>query len=554
MMALAFLSVLALAPAPAGAQGHDHHGHDHGHDHEEAGAAGGLAPRMAARGDEFEIVGILRGAELEIFLDRLADNAPVAGATVELTIDGVTAAADERGNGVYRAAGPWLGRPGPVDIMVSVTAGSVSDLLVGTLDIPGATTSEGWTASLLAGTVTPLRLALAALALFLVGGVAALLLERMARPQPVAVVAALGVAVVLGGAVFASGAPAPDGAAAGAVARSESPRRLPDGDVVMPKPTQRLLALRTALAAEDEVARTVRAVGRMISDPAASGIVQTTVRGRIELADDRWPVVGQKVKRGEILAVVVPTVNPVDRMSIRGQQSMVEREIVVLQKRLEDEEAKADPATAAVDALRAEIALLVRRRGAISQSMVERDQLRLPLYAPIDGTIASARVVPGQNVDYQDVMFEVIDPRRLWVEVSIYDLTILDRIKAATAVTADGRSYPLTFLSRGPRLNQQFVPAFFSVTDERADAVAGTPVTVHIATSESRKGVVLPQTAVVRGQGGQGTVWIHSGPELFLPLPVVTEPIDGRSVLVVNGLEPGQRIVTAGAGLVNQVR
>ena len=49
----------------------------------------------------------------------------------------------------------------------------------------------------------------------------------------------------------------------------------------MPKDAQRLLAIRTVLAAENDAARTVQVIGQVVSDPGAAGRVQASQPGRV---------------------------------------------------------------------------------------------------------------------------------------------------------------------------------------------------------------------------------------------------------------------------------
>ena len=39
-----------------------------------------------------------------------------------------------------------------------------------------------------------------------------------------------------------------------------------------------------------------------------------------------------------------------------------------------------------------------------------------------------------------------------------------------------------------------------------------------------------------------------------MPREVRVEPLDGERVLIVSGVEPGKRVVTQGAELLNQIR
>ena len=82
LLAALSLAVLLLGTSMSATAGE---GHDHG---DAAPAAAGTAlPRFAAVSETFELVGVLDGKQVTLYLDRFADNAPVRGAKIELEID-----------------------------------------------------------------------------------------------------------------------------------------------------------------------------------------------------------------------------------------------------------------------------------------------------------------------------------------------------------------------------------------------------------------------------------------------------------------------------------
>ena len=81
LRALAVTAILYGTIAPALA----HEGHDH---EEQQPVSAGALPRGEADSGAFEIVAIVHGENLEIYLDRFATNEPVAGATVEVESPG----------------------------------------------------------------------------------------------------------------------------------------------------------------------------------------------------------------------------------------------------------------------------------------------------------------------------------------------------------------------------------------------------------------------------------------------------------------------------------
>jgi hypothetical protein len=130
----AALAIAAVLLLPAGAQAADDHGHDHG---DAAPAATGPAlPRFAAVSEAFELVGVLSGRQLTLYLDRFADNHPVRGATIELEIGDAKLKAQPHGDdGEYEVMLATEPAPGLLPVTATITAGSEVDLLAGELDI-----------------------------------------------------------------------------------------------------------------------------------------------------------------------------------------------------------------------------------------------------------------------------------------------------------------------------------------------------------------------------------------------------------------------------------
>ncbi len=158
---LALCSVLlALSPAQA------HEGHVHADEVQAAPAT--VAPRFAARTDAFELVGVLAGGELWLYVDRAGNNAPVDQAEIELESGAFKARAERSAPAVYRLKAGPLANAGKHAVTISVSAGDDADLLVASFDhAPAAAPAAGPAAS------DPRRLWLpgAALLLAAAGGV-----------------------------------------------------------------------------------------------------------------------------------------------------------------------------------------------------------------------------------------------------------------------------------------------------------------------------------------------------------------------------------------------
>ena len=131
-----FFVTLALAlSALAHAGGDSSDGHSHGEAAAPAMTVAG-APRASAETDEFELVAVLEGKKLTLYLDRFATNEPVADAQIEVDSSTLKAAATQVGRGVYSLPGEAFVNPGKYPLAISVQAGDSSDLLTVTLEIP----------------------------------------------------------------------------------------------------------------------------------------------------------------------------------------------------------------------------------------------------------------------------------------------------------------------------------------------------------------------------------------------------------------------------------
>lgn len=124
-----------------------------GHDHGEAPAAptGPALPRFAAVGDTFELVGVLNGHDLTLWLDRAADNSPVTDATLSLTVGGVTVEVEQHAPGEFEAELAEEPGEGELAIVALVAAGQQREQLSAELDIhqdehaEASTSSVSWT-------------------------------------------------------------------------------------------------------------------------------------------------------------------------------------------------------------------------------------------------------------------------------------------------------------------------------------------------------------------------------------------------------------------------
>lgn len=110
-----------------------------GHDHGDAPAAatGPALPRFTASSELFELVGVLDGKKLTVYLDHAPSNEPVKDAKLDLEIGNqkVTLAAHDVGE--FEATLAAELKPGVYPITATVNTAKETDLLAGELDWHG---------------------------------------------------------------------------------------------------------------------------------------------------------------------------------------------------------------------------------------------------------------------------------------------------------------------------------------------------------------------------------------------------------------------------------
>ena len=332
------------------------------------------------------------------------------------------------------------------------------------------------------------------------------------------------------------------------------PSRQPDGSVFLPKPAQRQLGVRTLVAATGQHAKAFELAGTVVMDPNAGGKVQAVLAGRLEAGPKGLPGVGQAVRKGEVLAYVVPTAGAIERSNQLAQQAELRAARDLAARRVERLTELADTVPRKdIEAAESELQSLTQRLGAVGAGLATRDAL----VAPVSGVIASANAVAGQVVDARELVFEVVDPSRLRIEALAYDPAQAQSVAGAT-LAVGGQRVPLRFVGAARSLRDQAQPLQFagdsSVLGTLAHLAIGQPVRVFVQSTDKVDGVQVPAAALLRNPANQTIVWVKEAPERFAPRVVTAVPLDGTSVAITSGLQPGDRVATQGATLINQVR
>jgi len=150
---LALLAALLASPALAD--------DGHGHDAAPSSPAGPVFPRFATSSALFELVGVVDGKKLTVYLDHLADNSPVKGARIDLDIGGAKVALKESADGEFEGLLADALPSGVTPVAATVSADGETEMLAAELDVhdddhaasvraPATRTAVAWGAAALA--------------------------------------------------------------------------------------------------------------------------------------------------------------------------------------------------------------------------------------------------------------------------------------------------------------------------------------------------------------------------------------------------------------------
>ena len=558
-----------------------HDGHDHGDDDKPTVAAEISNPRFAVETSLFQLVGEAHGEVLTLYLDTFDTNAPVAGAVVNVSAGADDQVADEHSSGTYQISGDWVATSGQHDLIISITAGEDADLLLAELIVPEPTAVPSktvstwwenylpdrlntfvtpvitWAANIVSGVNTGYLF----VAIFAVGLVLGLFIRNTVFPVTSAVLV-LALIVAPEQTLAHSGHDHGDEKEV-VVSTGNQPQRLADGSVFLPKPTQRLLKIRSTLATPSDVPLSERLLGKTISDPAYTSVVQAVRDGLIDFPSKKLPTIGETIEAGDVVATLTPVLAPETQVSMAEQLGTLNQQIAVTEQRLNRLKTASKISVAgegtglslsavskgSLEELELQVATLNSRRKALNAISFGN----LELVASQSGTISKVNVTAGQVVSAGDTLIEIIAPNRIWVEAVAYPGQNTDFVTKARAVLPKGVSLPLSFVSRSLSLTAQTQTLYFGLEEHEA-VPTGTPVTVILESDILEHKLLLPRSAVVRGSSGLMIVWIQENPELFRPQIVNAQSFDGIHMKINAGLDEGERVVIEGASFLSQVR
>ncbi|HQT00642.1 MAG: hypothetical protein B7Y26_00955 [Hydrogenophilales bacterium 16-64-46] len=309
----------------------------------------------------------------------------------------------------------------------------------------------------------------------------------------------------------------------------------------------------------------VSATGVLRARPDGEARLTAAADGQVQAAG-RFPRLGQQVKKGQLLAYLVPRLGgDTDLATLRAaankarvERDLAQQELTRMEALYREEavpEKRVLAARAATALARADLAAAQQRLGQVGGAGGG-----IPLRAPVSGTLADVRVSPGAYAEAGALLFHIADRSRLWLELRVAESDAARLVKpngAAFRVAGreagveivSGKNGKLVAVGGVVDATTRTVPVVFEFTPGDLPLPIGMAVQAQVFAGGTREAVAIPASSVL-DEGGLAVVFVMTGGESFERRQVRLGARDGDWVEVLDGLTPGQRVVSRGAYLV----
>ena len=301
--------------------------------------------------------------------------------------------------------------------------------------------------------------------------------------------------------------------------------------------------------------------GMVRSNQDTTALVGPIIEGRISQVLVGW---GESVKRGQVLAWLdSAAVGEAKAAWFRAQAELQVADAavkrlqllsagkIVATKDLTAAEGDRASAQAEADAARNALRIMGFSDDEVDHLASGQDSgSRVPLVAPIDGTIVDRTAVTGAWAQPSAALFTIMDLGTLWVDAQVYekDLGAVQPGQEVTVsvIAAPDRSVTGRVSYIGSTVDDATRTTIVRTVVDNADGLLkpGMFASVRIVTRESDGSLLLPEGSVLQSPDKRQVVVEEAGRYRLRDVHVGATA-DGR-VEVLDGLRAGERVVTGG--------
>jgi cobalt-zinc-cadmium efflux system membrane fusion protein len=322
----------------------------------------------------------------------------------------------------------------------------------------------------------------------------------------------------------------------------------PGGEIGFLKEQQWKIPFATAEAEVREIKRSTWAIGEVLPSPRAYAEIVAPVAGILQIATgDNLALPGSSVRRGDVVATLVSPLQGDGWVSSRLSYEQAKRNYERAERLKELDAISEREFEETRNEFEARKAGFERIEGAGSEA--------LALKAPLSGKIIEWSARPGQLVRAGDKLMAVADPSVVWLRVNVYESDFRSLgLPVGAFINSDAAEGGLILttadmrvLTTGAALDPETrtIPVLLEVTNTSGRLIIYESTPVELYSSDGDTAIAVPETAVYE-DGGFNVVFVQTGGESFEKRMVQKGPRHAGWVSILNGLRPGDRVVTRG--------
>lgn len=309
------------------------------------------------------------------------------------------------------------------------------------------------------------------------------------------------------------------------------------------------IGVRTAIAKEESLSRTIRAVGRVDFDEERIARLHPKVEGWIE--DVFVDKTGDTVKVGDMLVNIYSP----KLVSTQQEYLLALNSFAVLRESPFDDVRKG--AKALVRSSRRRLELLdVPEHQIVELEKTRKIKRNLHIHTTVDGTVIRIGSRKGQYVTPKTELYMVVDLSQVWVYAEIYEyelpwIKIGDKVEM-TLASVPGKTFIGTLAYIYPYAESKTRTTKVRLVFDNKDLLLRPEMfaEVNIHSDVQRDVVVIPAEAIIRS-GNSEQVFIVKGQGKYEPRSVRLGNESHGKVAVLSGLRPGEEVVTSAQFLID---
>ncbi len=272
---------------------------------------------------------------------------------------------------------------------------------------------------------------------------------------------------------------------------------------------------------------------------------------------------GNHVTQGQSLGVLIPRLGDgadignllVNQEKARAQKQLSEADVKRLQALFDQGAIPEKRLLEAKQKLEIARVELQTSQSRLKQHTGKTSKAGIRLVSPIVGELVEVSVRPGSFVRTGDALFTIADPKRRWLDIHIpekygnsinevsgiwlqdtEEIRVLDALNDAQVIKVSKHVNPIT---RTMNIAIQY-------PSKSGPSLLGARHPVNVYVGEPEVKLVVPASAII-DDAGQSVIYVQTAGETFARRSVLLGVQDGPWVEILQGVEPGEWIVSQGA-------